>query len=672
VGTTPSPSTWFLTQAAVWGNGTSMATRAQTSTPWDTGCTVTPLIGGFAAMESIRISLESAIQEASGNPPGQCGYVYVAGWRIDPLRDLSSANSWGTGRWGSSSTASTDETAIGLFLRVLQAGIKLRILVWTPTHFERLSQNQHFQESYSLYQLIQEANQQLMGSNSSQVALGIVGLDMRIGAIAGTHHQKMIVIRGAGSTQVAYCGGVDLAFTRRDAPPSIGTSSTPPQFNAGDWQSGSGMPVRSAWPEQSQGLSYPPKIYGSNTQMQSDLPELYYGTDNQVWHDQYLMLQGPIISTLETQFRERWMDPVPTGNVYTYDPDPDVHDLYAMNNTVLFSDGSAVANGQIVKLELLDAETIAALPPLSSTGSSNVQMWRTIPVRPRGSSSSLFSTGEFSNLSGIANACEQASELIWIFDQYFWSLPLARLLNRLLMSNPSLCLIIVLPPYPDTFQMSECYLRLAAILELTSNFGAAQYQQLEIYNLWNPNSQHGIYCHAKVQIYDGSLLVCGSCNLNQRSLLCDSEIACAVLDPTVVASHQNNLWQLLFSSAPSSPINIGSSGTGAAFLTSFRTAASSPGSFLVEDEYYYSRWKYNVPDSTEDFGTYSTPSGWKAPAGYSARAIPSFDVPGRIIEPSSLKKKFPSDPRDISHPLGLDVISNYLTTPPKSTTYRGS
>jgi phosphatidylserine/phosphatidylglycerophosphate/cardiolipin synthase-like enzyme len=644
---------------------------------WDTGCTVTPLIGGFAAMDSIRSSLEAAISEASGQPAGQRGYVYVAGWRIDPVRDLSSGNSWTTGPWSSNSSvpATNDETAIGLFLRVLQAGIKLRILVWLPDTFERIAFQQHFQESYSLFRIIQEQSEALASSNSSEEPLGLVALDTRIGAITGTHHQKMMVIRGAGATQVAYCGGVDLAFTRRDAPPPDSENSIAvPQFNAGDWQSASTMPLRNTWPMQS-GLTYP-EIYGSNTKMGTDLPEQAYGTTDQIWHDQHLMLQGPIVATLENQFRERWIDPMPgdkTGSATSDGPSA----LSISRNCVFVSDGSAVQDGQMIPLEQLDADTIAAVQSPSSSGSSIVQMWRTIPIRKRGSSPAIYGTGEFSNLSGIANACTQASELIWIFDQYFWSLPLARLLNRLITAeNSNLCLIIILPPYPDDSQCCECYLRLNAILELTSGFQPQHYQRLEIYNLWHYKLNQGIYCHAKVQIYDGSLLVCGSCNLNQRSLLCDSELACAVLDPEVVAAHQNNLWQLLFSSAPSSPISISASGSGQTFLASFQQAVSAAvlagDSFLVEDEYYYSRRVLGKPQNTSAFEAYTTPPGWTAPPGYHARTVPTMIIPLQAIEPSSLKQDFPSDPSagEVGHPLALDVISQYLTTPPQSTTYR--
>src|SRR4029077_15986515 len=76
--------------------------------------------------------------------------------------------------------------------------------------------------------------------------IGIVGLDKRVasGAISGAHHQKMMVIRSPW-LDVAFCGGVDFAFSRRDSPANPG-SFTPEMMFDGDWQSASTIPAPSA------------------------------------------------------------------------------------------------------------------------------------------------------------------------------------------------------------------------------------------------------------------------------------------------------------------------------------------------------------------------------------------------------------------------------------------
>ena len=104
-----------------WGDGTAMAARAYAGEPpWDTGNEVTPMIGGFTAMNAIRDAFEHPIDEAGvlagqGTPPGQRGHVYIADWEFNALRDTSTANPWGDGPWQPGMTADKDQTALGLW-----------------------------------------------------------------------------------------------------------------------------------------------------------------------------------------------------------------------------------------------------------------------------------------------------------------------------------------------------------------------------------------------------------------------------------------------------------------------------------------------------------------------------------------------------------------------------
>jgi hypothetical protein len=218
-----------------------------------------------------------------------------------------------------------------------------------------------------------------------------------------------------------------------------------------------------------------------------------------------------------------------------------------------------------------------------------VQLWRTIPLRKR--SRPPFVRGEFTIMAGISRACQKSTELIWIFDQFFFSRPLGRLLNSLVKNAPghSLHVIVVLPPHADASFLDEHRARKLALQELVAGFPMSApgvFGQVAVYNLWDHDKGRGIYCHAKVQTYDQQLLVCGSANLNRRSFTCDTEIDCAVHDPLVVARHQQRLWKLLFPRTPwPASIDFTTAGWGHALFSQLVAAATSQ-SFLEPDPWW--------------------------------------------------------------------------------------
>jgi phosphatidylserine/phosphatidylglycerophosphate/cardiolipin synthase-like enzyme len=660
------PNQWFLPQDA-YGYGTSLSQR---DPPWDTDCKVTPFIGGYAAMGAIRDSLEAAMKVASG-------HVYMTGWRLDPLRDLSDSNQWGTnpltapgGKAWPSYVATSDQTVIGLLVRLIAAGLDVRILVWYPT---APTLEPHQDEHRYLYDLVQSAN-----DNKPATARGsaIIGLDARIPKWVSSHHQKMMVIRSPGvnvaspGVNVAYCGGVDLAFTRRDAP-AARTTPAPVTFNDGDWQSGNDMPAPGTWPQQA-AVSYPTSAFTPKSPLKSDLPGSWvpyvdehaqpsvqaYGDHAQLWHDQHLKLEGPVVATIEQQFIERWIDsafpPDAAGNGFTsgaYNWPPFPVTFAGQPNVVFVSDASAVNPTN---------SALTPLPnplPVPSVGSSLVQIWRTIPLRKRDPAdlTRLFFDGEFSVLSGIANAISKSKELIWIFDQYFWSYALALQLRNKLADTPTLRLIIILPPFADDHFGWIHALRARAIAILLSDPNVAN--QVAIFNLWKGGAAgRGIYCHAKVQTYDGSLLVCGSANMNQRSMLSDTELDCAVLDPLVVRAHQVALWSLLFPAGPAMPldaqtpaINLNTAGAGKVFFDAFTTAvanADPASSFLYPDPAF-------APPIAP-----ATPPWGNRPV--STAPLPCLRI---ALEPTSLHKTIGSD-------VPLDVIAVLLNDPNTRKIYR--
>jgi PLD-like domain len=163
-------------------------------------------------------------------------------------------------------------------------------------------------------------------------------------------------------------------------------------------------------------------------------------------------------------------------------------------------------------------------------------------------------------------------------------------MHKRLRANPGLRAIVILPPHQDGIDRTAHVAHRArsiAIGLLINASGTSVATQVGVYSMWDSRirsqptppatppvvtTSHGIYVHAKVQMYDGGLLVCGSANMNRRSFLCDAELALAVADPAVVRSHQKLLWQFLFPSAAWPDIDLTAAGSGAQFFDSFTKA----------------------------------------------------------------------------------------------------
>jgi phosphatidylserine/phosphatidylglycerophosphate/cardiolipin synthase-like enzyme len=509
-----------------WGDGTSMAARARAGKPpWDEGCRVRPMIGGYDTFDAIRATFEAAIEDANARsvpPGGSKGHVYITGLQLNALRDLSPIQAWGGDRpWSSKTIVDKDQTVLGFVLRMI-AAIDVRLLLWMPTTVQGYSFQQLAYEHWDIAAAIQDFNAELAcfpGGGS-----GIVALDLRTASPTGAAlHQKLIVVR-VGAVNVAYCGGIDLAFTRRD----FGRKWNLPG-GAGDWQSGDTTPAPEAgWPHQrylgrdpgaapGYPTSYPKWSKG---RFPEDLPANVYGKGSRFWHDHHLELKGPIVTTLEQQFAERWML---DGRVFKFDRSSTV---VGVDNQVQITETGP--DGGMWPLPE------AALEP--AAGDATVQMWRTIPLRKHVTKGPL-RRGEFTIMAGIAKAVAQASELITIWDQYFWSEPLARLLAARLNEMPTLRLLIVLPPYGTTHVSDELALRRFALQRLWKDLRSDARSRVKVFDLWNWVRGVGIYVHAKVQTYDDMLLVCGSANMNRRSFECDAELDCAVFHPATVREH---------------------------------------------------------------------------------------------------------------------------------------
>lgn len=734
-----------------FGDGSERYARARSTdpgvVPWDDDCYVTPLIGGYATMTEIRAAFGAVIAEAEANP-GADLRVYIAGWRLNPNRDMSEH----TDAWTSGSALAPerrDSTAWGLIRRMILGGVKVRILLWLPPSEPGpidsvLGLDPHVQAHFYLARLVRRANEEARATRTpSTEDYGVVFLDTRLAAsspLLASHHQKFIVVRGT-ATHVAFVGGVDLAYTRRDAP-SFG----------GDWQSGEAMPDQDAgirggtdWESE---VATPDERYGSDLPTHvahhaTGEPVEMYGTTRQVWHDQHLKLEGPVVRTIEQVFAERWGDPashcialgsnddMPLNCVissseyafeertlecrYTGDYERGRGPYYvdfglqrgiervrvgdedlppaaisvlttgylnrAGSHSIMLHESAdrylprmreeplTIVYRQRRPKPLPNPSDVPAVPleRQDPARRSRVQVWQTVPYRGTarravvsptatvrlgraGVDESLlrcawfdadgepdppppYRLGEFSSMAGLANAVRKAREFIWILDQYFWSVPYARLLQKQLMAQPRLHCVVVLPAWSDLgdglFGRSQHRLRWKALRVLgegTDVNGDPIHHRVAVYSPWlkEEGRNIGIYCHAKTQLFDDALLTCGSCNLNARSFGVDSEIVCAVESKSVVRRHYADLWNhFVNGSPPLEPVvpmpvsnaDFDSPGWGGNFFSALETAVD---------------WQERpVPRLARDGGHLASPS--LLPNGLVRGTAADVTVPGESI-----------------------------------------
>ncbi|MDQ3764295.1 MAG: DUF2183 domain-containing protein [Actinomycetota bacterium] len=290
---------------------------------------------------------------------------------------------------------------------------------------------------------------------------GEVLLDQRVRAL-GCHHQKLVAIRHPRrpNDDVAFLGGIDLAFGRRDD-----------ADHTGDPQ-----PVTSS------------ARYGQTP----------------AEHDVQLQLRGPAVREVEDVFRERWEDPSPLSRLPWQ-----------------------VLVDRLCGLRRVASPLPAAPPDPRRAGSCAVQLLRTYPTRwPR---PPFAPQGERSVARAYAKALSRAQRLVYVEDQYLWSVDVARIFASALQRSPRLHLIAVAPRFPDVEK--KIYLDTARLghgqgLAMVYESGGDRVQILDVEN----HQGWPVYVHAKVCIVDDVWAAIGSANLNVRSWTHDSELSAAVLD----------------------------------------------------------------------------------------------------------------------------------------------
>ena len=597
---------WFLqwsssafglstTDGRPWGDGTAMALRESatsgTTDPWDEDCEVVPLIGGYETLCQIADTLEQAIAEAGAIANPGSGHVYITDWRLNPLRDMSRGNTWKSSPWTNTQIPALDQTAVGLILRLMQVGVNVRVLVWLPVTAMRMKgMGTHVDEHFYLSEIVAAEAARL-----STPGRGIVGLDSRVAdPFTATHHQKMCVIR-VGAVDVAFVGGVDWAFTRRDAPadptatgPGIyhydpadlsDVTKPPPQFLNGDWQSGTTQPVpfdpavpsSHRWPNQS-GVVYDAAANASRPgTSDSDLPANVYGTTQQIWHDQHFKLLGPIVQD----------------------------DRAAIRRTLVGC--GRPARARPVRLLALDRRP----GDLRAEGRGlRQQRHHRAPDAPARDLDRQLLCPDVANDSAAQEAEDRNALARRVHDH---GRDLARdhagdaahLALRPVLLQPAACSALEpeahRQPEPPRDRRSAAFRGLelprpdppaearAQRPRLGPKDGAPGVRPRRGLQHLAPGPQPG---HLRARQGQDVRRPAGRDRLGQsqpRSFTCDTELDCAVLDTAVVELHQQRLWKCLFPSSAWPLTSPRTGNWGKTFFDKFATAAAKTDAFLIED-----------------------------------------------------------------------------------------
>jgi phosphatidylserine/phosphatidylglycerophosphate/cardiolipin synthase-like enzyme len=257
------------------------------------------------------------------------------------------------------------------------------------------------------------------------------------------------------------------------------------------------------------------------------------------WHDVQIELHGPAVDDLAWTFRERWCD---TNPLDARNPLRSV--LHRFSHQP--STPSAPAPSR----------------PAPPDGPLAVQVLRTYPARRR--AYPFAPEGERSIARAYLKAFARARRLVYLEDQYLWSLAATEALRAALVRHPDLHVVMVIPRYPDpdgAVAGEASRIGRERVLDALHEVG---HERVAVYDLEN-RAGTPVYVHSKVCVVDDVWMAVGSDNLNRRSWTHDSELSCAVVD----ARHDER--------APADPGGLGDGARVLARDTRIRLAAEHLG-----------------------------------------------------------------------------------------------
>jgi phosphatidylserine/phosphatidylglycerophosphate/cardiolipin synthase-like enzyme len=231
-----------------------------------------------------------------------------------------------------------------------------------------------------------------------------------------------------------------------------------------------------------------------------------YG-DRAPWHDAAIELRGPIVGDLLRTFVERWDDPTPLDRRTPYR-------MYLQRRA---------------EMPRHPSDLPQSFPDPDPKGPHAVQVLRTYgSKRPQ---YPFARHGERSVARAYEKAFARARSLIYVEDQYLWSPVVAAGIADALKRSAELRVIAVVPRYPDLDTATNGPPQRLGQIKALQLLRSVAPDRFAAYDLENAQGVP-IYVHAKICVVDDVWMTCGSDNFNRRSWTNDSELTCAIIDPT--------------------------------------------------------------------------------------------------------------------------------------------
>jgi phosphatidylserine/phosphatidylglycerophosphate/cardiolipin synthase-like enzyme len=210
------------------------------------------------------------------------------------------------------------------------------------------------------------------------------------------------------------------------------------------------------------------------------------------WHDALARLRGPAVGDVAAHFASRWRE--------------------------------------------VKGEELSWSAPPGDAGERTVQVVRTVPERVY----DFLPDGDFRILEAYTRALRSARRLVYIESQFLWSSQLVDILADKLGDPPceDFRVVALLPAKPNN-GADTTRGQLGVLVEADGGQGRFLAATISARTgaLTGP-----LYVHAKIAIVDDTWLTVGSANLNEHSLLNDTEMNVVSCDPALARETRLRLW----------------------------------------------------------------------------------------------------------------------------------